>query len=338
MKYIKKTYPGVFSFFSEIIVLEEGFLPPIKNLKFLVTVSSLRPSLDNLVKNFHRTRKICHVYNLLNIPRKEKALSTDCIITSDDVFEAGLSINFKLPKAKFMREDKNDAITNFVLAVFKNIDVLTFIREKFREIRIPNSNNSQLLFTGQHRKGGEYSAIYEDGIIQGKDQNGRPVKICLMVKNTMLENQDKHIKDYLKTIHIPNDSLVNILIDITHPRDVRKLLIPDQRIKDAVILRGLGIINIGIFEGFKGVKYLGQIYGALMQARISPCKDKIQFAKDKLLSYGIFIDNNTEKELIFLNNVLEDLGVTEDLTSANWGQLHEFLGKYVKRYGKYLSS
>ncbi|MFX0051190.1 MAG: hypothetical protein ACFFAJ_17205 [Candidatus Hodarchaeota archaeon] len=338
LKYIEKTNPELYTFFSKMIVLEGGFLPPMKDLKFLVTVSSLRPSLENLVNNYHTTRNLSRVYDLLNVPRKEGALSTSCIITINDIFEAGLSVNFKLSKAKFMREDKKDAITNFALAVFKNTDVLTFIRKKFREVRLPDSNNSELLFTGQHRNGGEFSAIYEDGIIRGKDQDGRPVRVSLMVKNTMLEDQDKHIRDYLKTMHIPNDSIVNILVDVTHPRDVRKILMPNQKIKDDVILNGLGIINIGIYEGFKGVKNLGQIYGVLMQARRSSCKDKVQFAKNKLINYGIPIDDDTKKELIVLNNILEDLRVTEDLNSANWGQIHEFLGKYVERYGKYLSS
>lgn len=338
LKYIEKTYPKLCTFFAKIVVLEEGFLPPKKDMKFLVTVSSLRPSLDNFVKNYKNTRKIYQVFNLLNIPRKEMALSTGIMITIDDIFDAGLSVNLKLPKTKFMRENKNDAITNFALAVFKNVDVLRFIREEFGEINLPDPNNSQLIFTGQHRNGGEYSAIYEDGIVQGENQNGRPVRASLMVKNTMLEDQDRHIYDYLKIIHIPNDSFVYILIDITHPEDVRKSLIPNQKIKDVVILKGLGIINIGIYEGICGVKNLGQIYGALMQARRSSCRDKINFARNKLISYAIPIDDNIEKELEYLNNVLDDLGVTKDLTTANRAQIHEFLGRYVERYGKYLSS
>lgn len=237
-----------------------------------------------------------------------------------------------------MREDKNDAITNFALALFKNKNVLTFIKKRFNEIKLPEANNSHLVFTGQHRKGGEYSSIYEDGIIQGKDKNGKMVTISILVNNTMLEDPDKHIKDYLKSIHTPNDHHVFILIDITHPQDIQKLSALNRRIRNTVITEGLGLINIGIFEGFKGVNYLGQVYGSLMQAKRSAKTDTVHFAINQLIGYGFDVDDRMKEEIIFLNSILNEIGISGDLTQAKWGQIHRFLRKYVKRYRKYLCS
>ena len=336
LSFIRRTYPNLYTFYSKFIVLESGTLPPIDDLKFLVTVTSLKSSLNNLVNKYQITSRLSQILELLDTPRKRDALSTKIVIRTDDVFNASLFLDYKLVKKKLMREDKNNAITNFALALFKNKEVLTFIKKRFKDIKLPEVDNSHLIFTGQHRKGREYSSIYEDGIIQGKDNNGKMITISILVKNTMLEDPDKHIKDYLKSIHIPNDQHVFILIDITHPQDIRKISIPNPRMRNTIITEGLGLINIGIFEGFEGVKYLGLVYGALMQARRSSKTDKVAFAIKKLIGYGLDVDDRMREELIFLNNILNEIGIVGDLTQAKWGQIHRFLRKYVERYRKYL--
>ena len=74
-----------------------------------------------------------------------------------------------------------------------------------------------------------------------------------------------------------------------------------------------------------------------MQARRSSKKDKVQFATNKLIGYGFDVDNGMKEELVFLNNILDDLEIREDITQARWGQILIFLRKYVKRYEKLLS-
>lgn len=327
---VKRADKELTKFYNQIRVLPKGTTLPSRNLKFLITFSPLRFSLQNFFRRILSTKvdTLQKAFDLLNEPRKKHMYSTGIFIDSNFVLDKiGIIVN-PLSREYFMREDKNDGITSYVLAVFKNQVFIEILNELLKgKIDFTLAKHIVVEYTGQKRVT-SYSAIYEDGIIIGKDINGIEKRISLLVKRT--DNRDfiKTLIDWLKVAHEPNCNIKYMLVDVTHPYDLELSEI-DSEISNIIIKEECGLINIGFFEGFKGIKFLGQIYNALDISRRKKVRNPIIHAHMKLKSFGLDIPLAVIKDF---DRLFIESKVPQGLRNASHSDVLLFLKNWAKKY------